>query len=128
MPVPKPGCPPQHTAEADVKTVAPTDARNVAINNSGALFFFQAEDGIRDAQESRGLGDVYKRQELGGGAPSRGLGDGLGSVLERARATIEALLASALLLVRVCLTVQLNDLIKYIASSDASNDILEDGF
>eukprot|EP00658_Telonema_sp_P-2_P062764 TRINITY_DN51443_c0_g1_i2.p1 TRINITY_DN51443_c0_g1~~TRINITY_DN51443_c0_g1_i2.p1 ORF type:complete len:148 (+),score=38.46 TRINITY_DN51443_c0_g1_i2:22-465(+) len=28
----------------------------------GQLFFFQAEDGIRDAQESRGLGDVYKRQ------------------------------------------------------------------
>ena len=28
------------------------------------LFFFQAEDGIRDAQESRGLGDVYKRQSL----------------------------------------------------------------
>src|SRR5665254_19636 len=27
-----------------------------------AVFFFQAEDGIRDAQESRGLGDVYKRQ------------------------------------------------------------------
>ena len=27
------------------------------------MFFFQAEDGIRDAQESRGLGDVYKRQE-----------------------------------------------------------------
>ena len=27
-------------------------------------FFFQAEDGIRDAQESRGLGDVYKRQPL----------------------------------------------------------------
>ena len=26
------------------------------------MFFFQAEDGIRDAQESRGLGDVYKRQ------------------------------------------------------------------
>ena len=25
-------------------------------------FCFQAEDGIRDAQESRGLGDVYKRQ------------------------------------------------------------------
>ena len=23
---------------------------------------YQAEDGIRDAQESRGLGDVYKRQ------------------------------------------------------------------
>eukprot|EP00658_Telonema_sp_P-2_P004818 TRINITY_DN1179_c0_g2_i1.p1 TRINITY_DN1179_c0_g2~~TRINITY_DN1179_c0_g2_i1.p1 ORF type:complete len:270 (-),score=108.30 TRINITY_DN1179_c0_g2_i1:183-992(-) len=30
------------------------------------FFFFQAEDGIRDAQESRGLGDVYKRQ-----APNR---------------------------------------------------------
>ena len=28
------------------------------------IFFFQAEDGIRDAQESRGLGDVYKRQAL----------------------------------------------------------------
>eukprot|EP00658_Telonema_sp_P-2_P033933 TRINITY_DN24815_c0_g2_i2.p1 TRINITY_DN24815_c0_g2~~TRINITY_DN24815_c0_g2_i2.p1 ORF type:complete len:116 (-),score=43.94 TRINITY_DN24815_c0_g2_i2:132-479(-) len=28
------------------------------------FFFFQAEDGIRDAQESRGLGDVYKRQML----------------------------------------------------------------
>ena len=29
------------------------------------VFFFQAEDGIRDAQESRGLGDVYKRQQEG---------------------------------------------------------------
>ena len=28
-------------------------------------FFFQAEDGIRGAQESRGLGDVYKRQFRG---------------------------------------------------------------
>ena len=28
------------------------------------FFFFQAEDGIRDAQESRGLGDVYKRQVM----------------------------------------------------------------
>ena len=27
-------------------------------------FFFQAEDGIRDLRMSRGLGDVYKRQEL----------------------------------------------------------------
>ena len=26
------------------------------------VFFLQAEDGIRGAQESRGLGDVYKRQ------------------------------------------------------------------
>src|SRR5678816_2150645 len=30
-----------------------------------SFFFFQAEDGIRDAQESRGLGDVYKRQLRG---------------------------------------------------------------
>ena len=29
-----------------------------------AVFFFQAEDGIRDLVRSRGLGDVYKRQPL----------------------------------------------------------------
>ena len=28
------------------------------------IFFFQAEDGIRDLVRSRGLGDVYKRQWL----------------------------------------------------------------
>ena len=28
------------------------------------FFFFQAEDGIRYLVRSRGLGDVYKRQEL----------------------------------------------------------------
>ena len=28
------------------------------------LFFFQAEDGIRDRSPSRGLGDVYKRQRI----------------------------------------------------------------
>ncbi len=27
------------------------------------IFFFQAEDGIRDVLGSRGLGDVYKRQD-----------------------------------------------------------------
>ena len=31
----------------------------------GVLFFFQAEDGIRDLVRSRGLGDVYKRQAHG---------------------------------------------------------------
>ena len=31
------------------------------------VFFFQAEDGIRDLVRSRGLGDVYKRQDQGGG-------------------------------------------------------------
>ena len=29
------------------------------------FFFFQAEDGIRDLVRSRGLGDVYKRQQYG---------------------------------------------------------------
>ena len=29
------------------------------------VFFFQAEDGIRDLVRSRGLGDVYKRQPYG---------------------------------------------------------------
>ena len=29
----------------------------------GEFFFFQAEDGIRDLVRSRGLGDVYKRQD-----------------------------------------------------------------
>ena len=28
----------------------------------GLGWFFQAEDGIRDVERSRGLGDVYKRQ------------------------------------------------------------------
>ena len=32
--------------------------------SSCTLFFFQAEDGIRDCLLSRGLGDVYKRQSF----------------------------------------------------------------
>ena len=39
-----------------VEVVVVVDSRDCVV------FFFQAEDGIRDAQESRGLGDVYKRQ------------------------------------------------------------------
>eukprot|EP00825_Cyclidium_porcatum_P012880 TRINITY_DN16740_c0_g1_i1.p1 TRINITY_DN16740_c0_g1~~TRINITY_DN16740_c0_g1_i1.p1 ORF type:complete len:128 (+),score=16.07 TRINITY_DN16740_c0_g1_i1:61-444(+) len=31
------------------------------------FFFFQAEDGIRDHAQSRGLGDVYKRQTSSNG-------------------------------------------------------------
>ena len=31
-------------------------------DNFKVPFFFQAEDGIRDPEMSRGLGDVYKRQ------------------------------------------------------------------
>ncbi len=30
------------------------------------VFFFQAEDGIRDGERSRGLGEVYKRQDYPG--------------------------------------------------------------
>ena len=30
--------------------------------NAAISGFFQAEDGIRDVERSRGLGDVYKRQ------------------------------------------------------------------
>ena len=36
------------------------------LSRSLIFFFFQAEDGIRDLVRSRGLGDVYKRQELFG--------------------------------------------------------------
>ena len=43
------------------------------------FFFFQAEDGIRDLVRSRGLGDVYKRQqcdEAVGGDDHRAKGRG----------------------------------------------------
>ncbi len=33
------------------------------MRNEVFFFFFQAEDGIRDRSPSRGLGDVYKRQD-----------------------------------------------------------------
>ena len=39
------------------------------------FFFFQAEDGIRDLVRSRGLGDVYKRQEGAGSAGRDWRGD-----------------------------------------------------
>ena len=35
------------------------------------MFFFQAEDGIRDLVRSRGLGDVYKRQIMSFFAPRK---------------------------------------------------------
>ena len=35
------------------------------------VFFFQAEDGIRDLVRSRGLGDVYKRQDQDPGDGAR---------------------------------------------------------
>ena len=44
------------------KTGAPGIIKTCSTQEWPVHFFFQAEDGIRDAQESRGLGDVYKRQ------------------------------------------------------------------
>ena len=38
------------------------------------FFFFQAECGIRGLVRSRGLGDVYKRQEVAPGSGQLGLG------------------------------------------------------
>ena len=42
-----------------------------SLRKSNSVFFFQAEDGIRDLRMSRGLGDVYKRQGLGRQASPR---------------------------------------------------------
>ena len=44
------------------------------------MFFFQAEDGIRDLVRSRGLGDVYKRQEAAPFAKTGGLADVVGAL------------------------------------------------
>ena len=38
------------------------DVSDVCVVCVLCVFFFQAEDGIRDLVRSRGLGDVYKRQ------------------------------------------------------------------
>ncbi len=40
--------------------------RKIEILFNIMVFFFQAEDGIRDVERSRGLGDVYKRQDYKG--------------------------------------------------------------
>ena len=40
------------------------DSYTSSLISYSGLFFFQAEDGIRDLVRSRGLGDVYKRQPL----------------------------------------------------------------
>ena len=49
-------------------------------------FFFQAEDGIRDLVRSRGLGDVYKRQERRGGHDAQRDEHAEGDVLNRVHA------------------------------------------
>ena len=73
------------------------------------IFFFQAEDGIRDAQESRGLGDVYKRQALAVPTSSMKVGVNLPS-LSRS----PSLLQLSFKLSRVCL----------LYTSDAADDLL----
>ena len=47
-----------HTCTSTVQ-----DVSVVGVTSLHFFFFFQAEDGIRDLVRSRGLGDVYKRQE-----------------------------------------------------------------
>ena len=39
-----------------------SDVATIVRGGRGVEGFFQAEDGIRDVERSRGLGDVYKRQ------------------------------------------------------------------
>ena len=46
---------------------------------SCCVFFFQAEDGIRDLVRSRGLGDVYKRQALAYGMEPKKV-DGMNAI------------------------------------------------
>ncbi len=43
-----------------------TEGAGVKLVGVASFFFFQAEDGIRDQPRSRGLGDVYKRQDYRG--------------------------------------------------------------
>ena len=47
------------------------------------VFFFQAEDGIRDVERSRGLGDVYKRQDMGGANATITAGPSAAALLQR---------------------------------------------
>ena len=49
----------------DPREGAPTKKQIHQRTHPEPAFFFQAEDGIRDLRMSRGLGDVYKRQNLG---------------------------------------------------------------
>ena len=49
--------------------ISQTVSRTVSLVLMCVCFFFQAEDGIRCLVRSRGLGDVYKRQEVEGAEP-----------------------------------------------------------
>ena len=47
-----------------MRSFAISDSNGCVWHSVFSIFFFQAEDGIRDLVRSRGLGDVYKRQAL----------------------------------------------------------------
>ena len=63
--------------------------------------FFQAEDGIRDLVRSRGLGDVYKRQDLGGVAAGAQLAGETGVKTAIMGKILEALNATTLSLIHI---------------------------
>ena len=71
--------------------------------------FFQAEDGIRDLVRSRGLGDVYKRQEYMSEVYTGMLGESVKAI-------------DQLLLVVNAFTTQMTDCLLY--TSDAADDLL----
>eukprot|EP00831_Metopus_contortus_P006534 TRINITY_DN12501_c0_g1_i3.p3 TRINITY_DN12501_c0_g1~~TRINITY_DN12501_c0_g1_i3.p3 ORF type:complete len:104 (-),score=35.60 TRINITY_DN12501_c0_g1_i3:120-431(-) len=56
------------------------------------FFFFQAEDGIRDVERSRGLGDVYKRQETHKVNPDEGNSAAEAKAKQEARLFLDDLL------------------------------------
>ena len=45
-----------------VEILQKVEAHKPVVYHRRVELFFQAEDGIRDVERSRGLGDVYKRQ------------------------------------------------------------------
>ena len=85
------------------------------------LFFFQAEDGIRDLVRSRGLGDVYKRQALAhpqevGREPARLAGGSVGRIHRpQVRAAVER---------RVADVVVVADVACLLYTSDAADELL----
>ena len=64
-----------------------------------SLVLFQAEDGIRDLVRSRGLGDVYKRQQhcLQAGAGIRSFDTRISHQRQRSGQVVDALPAGCLL-------------------------------
>ena len=58
------GCRVQRVPKFVVWSPSNNSARALSTCTSCGGTFFQAEDGIRDVERSRGLGDVYKRQNI----------------------------------------------------------------